>query len=153
MRFIFVFVGFFSGCSESEKDTASESVSTEVFVPTEGDWDLLVRPGENDCDFSDDELSVAVLTTTTGGFTFLVDKDATEDDTVPSFSCALSDTAFACDEYRFQQSQGSNTFTQVINFSGSFTDENTMTGEADFSMSSGGQNCSGIMNLSATALQ
>ena len=146
--------GFLTGCSETEKDTGEEQEQqAEPFAPTAGDWDLLASPGENDCEFTGDEPSVAVLTTTDGGFTFLVDKEATEDDPVPTFTCTLSDMSFTCEQYSMQDSQGGSTLTQVIDLSGSFTDENTMSGEANLSMSFGTQSCSGIMNLTATAIQ
>ena len=141
----------FTGCSETEKDSGEEQ-QIEPFVPTEGDWDLLSSPGENDCDFTDDESSVAVLTAIDGGFTFLVDKEAAEGDPVPTFTCTLRDMSFTCAQYSAQESEGGNTFTQVIDFSGSFADENTMTGEASLSMSFGTQSCSGIVNLSATTI-
>ena len=152
---------FSFGCIDKEEDSSTEEASTEEasteetsFVPTAGDWTLSATPGENDCEMpSETDDSTAVLTLTDGGFTFLVDKEASEDDGVPTFVCTTTGMDFTCETYAYSETEEGMTFSQSIDFSGSFSDENTMAGEASMTLIFGPEACSAALTLSAVAIQ
>ena len=139
------------GCSETEKDSGEEQQEQqeEVFAPTAGDWVLLATPTTtNGCEFEEEE-TLALLALTDDGFTFLVDKED-EEDGVPHFNCTVAEMNFTCDQISIEEpAEG---WIQTIDFSGSFSDGDSMTGTASIILLFGDDGCETALDISGTAV-
>ncbi|HJN76730.1 MAG TPA: hypothetical protein QGF58_22565 [Myxococcota bacterium] len=149
---------FALSCGDKDNDSASTDDSEvthdsepEPFAPTWGDW--LTVDGEttdDTCNFEDDDTGAPGGSTITladageGAFTVTVQGD----EGVQTFTCALSEMDFSCDTQTVLTIDASDLdpewdaiITGTATPMGSFSDENTMSGQQVVETTCAGEDC------------